>query len=99
MLILLILAALFVAAVGPVMADEPLPPEHPLAAVLGESPVEFVRAVEPPGVVDALEALYAGGAFSDDDGSIFEADIEWLAAEGITRGCNPPSNTMFCPNR
>ncbi len=35
--------------------------------------------------------------FSDDDESIFEADIEKLAAAGITLGCNPPSNTMFCP--
>ena len=28
---------------------------------------------------------------------MFEADIEWLAAEGVTRGCNPPTNTLFCP--
>ena len=37
------------------------------------------------------------GTFSDDDGSVFEDDIEWLAAEGITQGCNPPANTLFCP--
>jgi hypothetical protein len=36
--------------------------------------------------------------FSDDDGSIFEADIERLAAAGITRGCNPPANDRFCPD-
>ena len=36
--------------------------------------------------------------FEDDDGSIFEADIEWLAATGVTRGCNPPDNDRFCPN-
>ncbi len=36
--------------------------------------------------------------FSDDDGSVFEADIEWLAAQGITKGCNPPVNDMYCPN-
>ena len=35
--------------------------------------------------------------FTDDDGSIFEADIERLAAAGITKGCNPPANTRFCP--
>jgi hypothetical protein len=35
--------------------------------------------------------------FTDDDGSIFEADIIWLAETGITKGCNPPDNTMFCP--
>ena len=38
------------------------------------------------------------GRFIDDDGSIFEADIEWLAEQGITRGCNPPLNTRFCPD-
>ena len=36
--------------------------------------------------------------FSDDDGNIFEADIEWLASQGITKGCNPPVNDRFCPN-
>ena len=38
------------------------------------------------------------GTFADDDGNTFEADVEWLAAAGITRGCNPPTNTLFCPN-
>ena len=36
--------------------------------------------------------------FIDDDGSVFEADIEWMAATGITKGCNPPTNDRFCPN-
>lgn len=36
--------------------------------------------------------------FVDDNGSVFEADIEWLAATGVTRGCNPPTNDRFCPN-
>ena len=35
--------------------------------------------------------------FSDDDGSIFEEDIDRLAGAGITKGCNPPANTRFCP--
>ena len=38
------------------------------------------------------------GAFVDDDDSIFEADIDWLAARGITRGCDPPANERFCPD-
>ena len=38
------------------------------------------------------------GVFTDDDGSVFEADIEKLATAGITRGCNPPVNTRFCPD-
>src|SRR5665811_2097661 len=29
--------------------------------------------------------------------NIFEDDICWLANQGITRGCNPPANTEFCP--
>ncbi len=37
--------------------------------------------------------------FVDDDGSVFEGDIERLAAAGITRGCNPPANDRFCPHR
>ncbi len=35
--------------------------------------------------------------FVDDDGSIFEADIEWMGSVRITKGCNPPVNDMFCP--
>jgi hypothetical protein len=35
--------------------------------------------------------------FEDDDGSLFEIDIDRLATAGITKGCNPPSNTMYCP--
>ncbi len=38
-----------------------------------------------------------GNTFTDDDGSVFEADIAKLAAAGITRGCNPPTNDRFCP--
>ncbi len=37
------------------------------------------------------------GTFKDDDGSVFEADIEWIAAQGITLGCNPPANDRYCP--
>lgn len=36
--------------------------------------------------------------FSDVPGqSTFVDDIERLATAGITRGCNPPGNTRFCP--
>ena len=35
--------------------------------------------------------------FVDDDDSIFEDDINRLAAAGITAGCNPPENDRFCP--
>lgn len=36
--------------------------------------------------------------FTDDDGLTLEPEINRLAEEGITRGCNPPVNTMYCPN-
>ena len=35
--------------------------------------------------------------FDDIDNSVFKADIEWAKKEGITSGCNPPQNNLFCP--
>jgi hypothetical protein len=35
------------------------------------------------------------GTFADDDGSVFEGDIEWLFASGITTGCD---DIYFCPD-
>jgi hypothetical protein len=37
--------------------------------------------------------------FTDDNGHVLEGGINKLAASGITKGCNPPSNTRFCPDR
>ncbi len=39
-----------------------------------------------------------GDLFTDDDGLIFANDIDKLGTAGITLGCNPPDNTLFCPN-
>ena len=36
--------------------------------------------------------------FVDTSGSVFARDIQILANAGITRGCNPPDNTRFCPD-
>jgi hypothetical protein len=41
----------------------------------------------------------AGDLFIDDDESVFEADIDKLGTAGITKGCNPPGNSLFCPNQ
>lgn len=41
--------------------------------------------------------LKFNGTFFDDEGNIFEADIESIATTGVTRGCNPPYNDRFCP--
>lgn len=36
--------------------------------------------------------------FGDDDADVFQDDINALASSGITKGCNPPDNTRFCPD-
>jgi hypothetical protein len=38
-------------------------------------------------------------AFIDDNASPFESDIDAIAAVGVTKGCNPPTNDKFCPDR
>ncbi|HUP17837.1 MAG TPA: S-layer homology domain-containing protein [Acidimicrobiia bacterium] len=45
-------------------------------------------------LADSFVVRVAKGTFADDDGNPFEADIEWLAAEGITLGCGIE---LFCP--
>jgi hypothetical protein len=56
----------------------------------GQMAIFLVRALELP--------ASSSVKFTDDNGSPFEAAIQALAAAGITRGCNPPSNTRFCPD-
>ncbi len=56
----------------------------------GEMAAFLVRAL---GLVDDG----GGDLFVDDDGSVFEGDIDRLGAAGITLGCNPPVNDRFCP--
>jgi hypothetical protein len=38
------------------------------------------------------------GTFRDEDGNVHEENIEPFASEGITDGCNPPTNDRFCPD-
>ncbi len=52
-------------------------------------------AVVPAGATD----LPPGGTFVDDDLMPAEGFIEAIAAVGITKGCNPPANDQFCPDR
>jgi hypothetical protein len=40
-----------------------------------------------------------GNRFIDDDGNPHEANIEAIAAVGITDGCNPPLDDRYCPLR
>jgi hypothetical protein len=60
------------------------------AVTRGELAALLVRALD-------LPPADGGDRFGDDDTSLFEADIEALAAARITLGCNPPANDRFCP--
>jgi len=51
------------------------------------------------GATPALaEHIPPSGYFTDDDGTVHERNIDALRAAGITKGCNPPANTRFCPS-
>ena len=55
------------------------------------------------GMVGALVAtpiaVYATHQFSDvSDSAFFSNSVTWMKDNGITVGCNPPSNTKYCPN-
>jgi lipoprotein-anchoring transpeptidase ErfK/SrfK len=56
----------------------------------GEMASIFVRAL---GLPDG------SAVFTDTGDSIHAADIDALAGAGITKGCDPPANTRFCPDR
>lgn len=64
-------------------------PKEPVTR--GQMAAFLVRAL-------GLTATIGGDGFVDDDASIFEGHIETLAAAGITKGCNPPTNDRFCPD-
>jgi len=57
----------------------------------------FKRAVDTLVAVD--QDAVDPNRFSDTGDSLFVNSTAWLAASGITVGCNPPSNTMFCPDQ
>jgi hypothetical protein len=43
--------------------------------------------------------VWAADSFTDVPSSnVFHDDIAWLADAGVTKGCNPPDNTQFCPS-
>lgn len=58
----------------------------------GEMATFLVRALE------LAEADEPSG-FTDTAESVHRLDIEALAASGITKGCNPPDNTNYCPRQ
>ncbi len=63
-------------------------PDDPISR--GQWAAFLQRALSLPAGVDR---------FTDDGTSIFEHDINALAAAGLTLGCNPPENDEYCPGR
>jgi subtilisin family serine protease len=58
----------------------------------------------PAGVAGRVESgrVSAGdllnNRFVDTRNHTFQSDAKWAADTGVTKGCNPPENTWFCPN-
>ncbi len=76
--------------------------EYAVTGLTGATTYDFkVIAEDVPGnLSEGLELTVTTATdFTDDDFSIFEKDIEWLSGMGITKGCNPPTNDMYCPER
>ena len=47
-----------------------------------------------------MAAHAASGPFLDvADNHLFSEEISWMYENGITKGCNPPDNTQYCPER
>lgn len=56
----------------------------------------FVAALA--ALIAAPTAVWASHQFTDvPTDSVFHEDIDAIADAGVTRGCNPPENTEFCP--
>ncbi|HEX6220954.1 MAG TPA: S-layer homology domain-containing protein [Acidimicrobiia bacterium] len=64
-------------------------------------PKRWARLAAILGVVALIAApLTAVAAHSFDDvpnSHTFHEDIAWLKASGVTIGCNPPANNLYCP--
>lgn len=60
------------------------------AVTRGEMAAFIVRTLGLPAATDDY--------FEDDDGTLFEDDINRLAEADVTKGCNPPDNDRFCPD-
>lgn len=65
---------------------------------LVDNEIHFDSLAFGPERIGCADAEVFTPPFRDDDSSVFEEDIVWLAGTGITRGCNPPTNDRFCPD-
>jgi hypothetical protein len=60
--------------------------------------IKLLMAIAVLAVMTIPIAAMASAGFDDvADDNIFTADIQWLADAGVTKGCNPPANTKYCP--
>lgn len=60
---------------------------------------KWVPAIVVAAMVLPMGAYAGASTFTDvSDDHIFVNDIEWMFENGITRGCNPPANTHYCPD-
>ena len=80
---------------GPTLADQ----HRPSPIGIGVRPLMVAATV-----LLALAFLTAPVARADDssfddvsDGHAYKTAIEWMIESGITKGCNPPANTKYCP--
>lgn len=68
------------------------------AGNLNGTPARLEWVVTPATSAPVAPPVVPAVTFVDDDQSIFEDAIEALAAAGIAKGCDPPTNTRFCPD-
>ena len=64
-------------------------------------PNEFITRAEMALFLQRATGLQATGevSFVDAIGNPYEAEINILGDTGISKGCNPPTNDRFCPDR
>lgn len=56
-----------------------------------------LTAVVAMGVLGAATAGAQQSFLDVPEDHLFHGDIEWMKETGVTRGCNPPANTNYCP--
>ncbi len=65
-------------------------------------PKRWVRVAMIVGVTALIVApltAIASHSFTDvPDSNTFHSDIEWMKDSGVTKGCNPPTNSEYCPD-
>lgn len=91
--------------IDPLVDGGPMLPEH--IDLRGAAPGSLIRVRNRDGSTFTIDHENRVGdwdgnvavRFRDISGSVFEQDILWIAERGITKGCNPPVNDLYCPDR